>query len=117
MLERSQRAVLKVMLKKPFKFPTNSLYLKAQVLRVRQLYIAKACLSSHKNTLKSKDYLILLKKRLFKLPTPAVGTSFAERFSAYAFPTLYNRVLKFCDIKLSTLQQAKTTHWLPIGIV
>lgn len=113
-LERAQRAVLKVMLKKPFRFPTNSLYLEARVLRVRQLYIVKGCLSSHKNILKSSDYQILLKKRVYKLPTPVVGSSFAKRFSAYAFPSLYNRALKFCDIKLSTLQQAKKEliEWL-----
>lgn len=107
LVERAQRALLKVMLRKPFRFSTNILYKEAQVLRVRQIYIAKACLRAHSSILKHEDYSLLLNKRVFRIPTHRVRTQFAARFPAFAFPTIYNRIVKSCDIKLSTLSEAK----------
>lgn len=46
-VERAQRAVLKVILKKPFRYPTTKLYADADVLTVRQLYIAQSTLRRH----------------------------------------------------------------------
>lgn len=39
--ESAQQAVLKVMFRKPFKYPTLSVYSEAEVLNVRQLFILK----------------------------------------------------------------------------
>lgn len=46
-LERAQRAVLKVMLKKAFRYPTSLLYDESSVLSVRQLYIQQAIMLKH----------------------------------------------------------------------
>ncbi|KAG6448993.1 hypothetical protein O3G_MSEX005813 [Manduca sexta] len=98
-LERAQRAVLKTMLYKPFRFSTNALYKEVGVLRVRQLYIHKACVSTHKLTLKSTEYNSLLKKRIFILKLPLVNSSFAKRFQYYAYPCVYNKVSRLCPLK------------------
>ncbi|XP_052755871.1 uncharacterized protein LOC128201816 [Galleria mellonella] len=50
-LERAQRSVLKVMFRKPIRFPTYLLYQEAAVLTVRQLYILKVVMMHHKSPL------------------------------------------------------------------
>lgn len=47
-VERAQRAVLKVMLNLPYRFPTTDLYAKVGVPTVRQLYIQRVTLAVHK---------------------------------------------------------------------
>lgn len=112
--ERAQRAVLKTMLRKPFRFPTDQLYKDAQVLSVRQLYIRKACLSTHKSVLRSEEYPNILRKRVYKITVNSVRTHFARKFSHYAFPTIYNTVVKQCDIKTCSIKEAKLklSKWL-----
>jgi hypothetical protein len=88
--ERAQRSVLKVMLKKPYRYPTNILYSEAQVLTVRQLFIHKICLSMHKCAAKMENYPELLSKRVFKLPIPRVNTAFGRRFGDVISSRIYN---------------------------
>lgn len=82
-VERAQRSVLKVMFKKPYRYPTDSLYKEAQVLSVRQLFIHKVCLTAHKEITNSNVYPRLLEKRVYKIPTPTIKTTFATRFHPY----------------------------------
>jgi hypothetical protein len=49
-LERAQRSLLKVIHTKPYRFPTTQLYMTADVLSVRKLYILNLILKTHKNT-------------------------------------------------------------------
>lgn len=46
-LERAQRAVLKVLAKKPSRFPTTDLYVLCDVLTVRQLFVLQTVLRKH----------------------------------------------------------------------
>jgi hypothetical protein len=46
-LERAQRAILKVMVGKPRRYPTNMLYTECNVLTVRQLFILRMLLRKH----------------------------------------------------------------------
>ena len=47
-LERAQRAVLKVLSRKPIRFPTSELFSLCKVLTVRQLFVLQTLLRKHK---------------------------------------------------------------------
>lgn len=113
-LERAQRAVLKVMLQKPFTFSTNQLYMEAKVLRVRQLFIVKAATSVHSTVLKSPEYDQLVKRRVFKIAAPSVNTAFAKRHPSYLLPHIYNRICHKLKIKTLPTRSAKQKieYWL-----
>lgn len=109
MLERAQRAVLKTMCNKPILFPTKALFAEVKVLNVRQLYILKACLKVHRQVLNSPEYPNMSRKRIFKLPTVAVRTTFAQKLPTYLLPHVYNRINNLTELKVLTVRQAKTT--------
>jgi hypothetical protein len=98
-LERAQRGVIKVMLKKPRRYPTSSLYKETGLLTVRQLYIVKAVGRTHNLIYKSQLHEHLLKKRVYRVPLPAVRSAFAKRSPFFAHPYIYNVVSKNLDIK------------------
>lgn len=106
-LERAQRAVLKVALKKPIRYPTSDLYNDAQVLSVRKLYLIRVALYIHRKVLSSSNYNTLLKNRIFKLPVTAVKTTFARHFSIFLYPRIYNRLVRLYEFKEHSIFEAK----------
>lgn len=107
-LEIAQRAVLRVMLQKPYRSPTNDLYKETKVLRVRQLFILKVVTAIHKRTIASDQFPKLLARRIYKLPLPAVRTFFARRLPPFIHIHTYNRVCRvITTIKQLTVRQAK----------
>jgi hypothetical protein len=85
-LERAQRAVIKVMFKKPRRYPTKKLYEDTNLLTVRQLFIYNAILRQHKHF----DPLTLPQhKRHIRIPVPTLKSAFARRQSIYTGPFLY----------------------------
>lgn len=113
-LERAQRALIKVTLKKPFRFPTNILYDEFKVLRVRQLFVLSATIKSHKALLNRTDYTVLLSKRVFRIPVPRATSLLARRSPYFAHTNTYNKVCKKCDIKDCNvfLCKKKVREWL-----
>ncbi|XP_028166534.1 uncharacterized protein LOC114357217 [Ostrinia furnacalis] len=103
-LERAQRAVLKVALRKPIRYSTVALYRDAEVLSVRRLFYLRVAVSMHKSVLNSDCYGELLEKRVFRVPCPAVKTSFARRFGNFLFPHIYNKLVRLCDYKYCTVR-------------
>lgn len=113
-LERAQRAVLKVMLHKPRWFSTDALYRETAVLRVRQLFILRACILMHRLMINSNSYRTLSKKRVFSIKLPKIKSVFAKRFQYYLHTAIYNKVQKLCDIRNLTVRQCayEITRWL-----
>lgn len=106
-LERAQRAVLKTILKKPYRFPTTLLFKEAQVLSVRRLFLTKITLMAHKEVPPILGHLG--ERRIFRLPLPPVRTTFVKRFQNYLKPFIYNRVNKILhNIHLLSITEAKT---------
>lgn len=113
-LERAQRAVLKVMLKKPFRYSTSALYTDCKVLSVRRLFILQTTLRKHP--------LILYDPRVndSKRRWDCVCVVEKHRTDLYSrhFPIiasqLYNRVNKQVHIfPLSRFEiKNKVTTWL-----
>ncbi|KPJ15002.1 hypothetical protein RR48_09029 [Papilio machaon] len=113
-LERAQRTVLKVLFGKKKRFPTQTLYSQAGVLTVRQIYILKTVLIQHKAVMKNNIYKNSQSNRLFKIPLPTVSSTFAQRFTHFLGPYMYNNILTKCDIKQDSLYKAKLklNSWL-----
>lgn len=112
-LERAQRCLLKVMLFKKIRFPTESLYQLSHVLSVRKLYILHCILKLHKTTPFKPD--IYNKRRKFKVAyAPRVRTKFAQIQYFTQSAHLYNTINKKIFIYDKTLRETKklVTKWL-----
>lgn len=114
LVERAQRSVLKVMLRKPYRYPTIDLYRDIGVLNVRQLFILRTSTAVHRSLLTSANYEVLTKRRNYKIPAPSCKTSFAQRFGEFIKAHVYNSVVKFCHIKNKPVYEAKRiiNKWL-----
>lgn len=113
-LERAQRSVLKVMLRKPYQYPTASLLYESQTLSVRQLFIFNIVSKMHRDTLISPTYSVLRGRRVFRVPQVITKTPYARRFSPFLLPFLYNRVSKIVVVQDLTVRemQSKIRKWL-----
>ncbi|KAG7310900.1 hypothetical protein JYU34_003732 [Plutella xylostella] len=94
-LERAQRAILKVSHFLPYRHPTTLLYKKTNLLTVRQLFVRQVCLIQHKTNPSSlgrrradRVYNIVKFKNFF-----------THRFTCYLGSFLYNKLSKIAMIK------------------
>lgn len=85
-LERAQRAVIKVMLQKPRIYPTVQLYKEANLLSVRQLFIYNSIIRHHKTI---DPTTLPVHKRRPRTLVPNLHSRFARRQSIYTGPFLY----------------------------
>lgn len=100
--ERAQRAIIKIINCKPFRYPTKKLFEEFAVLTVRQLFIKSVLLRQHK----IKPPPIISKRRIATVyEIPKFRTSFAQTFLNYLGPSLYNKI----SISLPTLRE-KTNY-------
>lgn len=110
-LERAQRAILKVMLGKPRRYSTNTLYEECKLLTVRQLYVLRSitmlhpCL--HFNPIAGR-------RRMWSCPSVPHRTSLARRQYFVSAPRLYNKVNKIHNIYALPLNRCKNVikSWL-----
>ena len=78
-LERGQRAVLKVMMRLPFRYPTEDLYKLCDVLTVRKLFIYQCLRRYHRCAV---PQISPCNRRITKCPIPICKTAFSKRFYA-----------------------------------
>lgn len=96
-LERAQRAVLKVMTRKPFRYPTSVLYDECQILTVRQLFVLQTVLRKHTTLLYEKGGT--KKRRSYKVcPVERFRTTLASRHYRVIGSHLYNILNEHCNI-------------------
>lgn len=92
-VERAQRALLKVMYFRPYRYPTQSLYSNSGLLSIRKLYILQTVLKIHKSI--EYDPNKVTKRRKDKIVNKK---SVKSNFAARQFPTqaahLYNIINK-----------------------
>lgn len=106
-IERAQRAVLKVMIRKPIRFPTAELYSICQVPTVRQLFILQTILRKHSQT-PFYPHIINNTRRYYKVcKTESCRTKCAQRHFYYISSTLYNRLNKTLSIYPLTQYKCK----------
>ena len=105
-LERAQRIALKVMLRKPYRFPTKCLFDETNLLSVRQLFIVKSILYCHKNN--PIDINVSTKRRrdgVYNVPRST--TSFRQRHQVFLGPYLYNKLSKYIVLFPLTVFECK----------
>lgn len=96
-VERAQRALLKVMYFKPFRFPTENLYELSDVLSVRKIFILDSVMTQHKK-IDYDERLSQLRKNKNVCPEIRFRTSFSDKFQCFLGPYLYNKINKILKI-------------------
>lgn len=108
-LERTQRTVLKVLLRLPYQHPTTALYEDTQLLSVRRLFVLQCLLRYHR---KSAQPLIQSKKRKLRCPLPISKSTFAQRHYNFIAPYLYNQILDQTNTNIAKLNSYKFKKYL-----
>lgn len=106
-LERAQRSVLKVMLRKPHRYSTSLLFKETQFLSVRKLFVFRSLIEVHKNIPKLSNIDAIRSKRVFRLPIKSCKTEFAHKYRDYLHPYMYNKVNKICELQRCNLREMK----------
>lgn len=96
-LERAQRALLKVMFFKPYRFPTTTLYNEYGVLSIRKLYLLQTIVKQHKSLMYDCDN-DHPRKRNKIFHTVWSRTYFANRFEYQIGPRFYNKMNALINI-------------------
>lgn len=100
-------SVIKVMLKIKYIYPTRKLYLEAELLSVRRLFIYKIVPRVHKQMLNSTDYPEVIRKRIYRANVIQVKTKFAQKFPYFLHPFVYNKLHSICDFRENTCNEVK----------
>lgn len=103
-LEKAQRAILKVSNFLPFRYPTVQLYRDTGVLTVRQLFLLRIILNQHKlcppvTDNNSKSSLTNRRRRDKVFDLPKSRTHFKNRFSGFLGGFVYNKLSKTVALK------------------
>ncbi|KAG7313270.1 hypothetical protein JYU34_000374, partial [Plutella xylostella] len=90
-----QRAVLKVMMSRPFRYSTRQLYLDSNLLTVRQLYVLKVVLRRH-SSLSTEMVSRYSNSRTGKniIPTTKHRTYFSGQNYFHQSARIYNKINK-----------------------
>lgn len=99
-LERAQRAVLKVITRKPYRHPTTLLYSDTKVLTVRQLFVLKTILRKHSQVVYDPNLNSnrRMQHRYKVCPILPHRTSLAKRNFKILSSKLYNKINKETNI-------------------
>lgn len=113
-LERAQRAVLKVLSRKPIRYPTSDLYTDCNVLTVRQIFILQSVLRKHNLVPYDPNFSTArrLSDRVCKIVPCRVAV--ARRQFTFISPKMYNKINRLVNIyhlKRNDLRK-KLTVWL-----
>ena len=113
LLERAQRALIKVMLFKPVRFPTHELHTSQNLLTTRQLYIFNCILNKHRCT-SSQTNLMLKRRNDIVFSAPLLRTTFAQKQIIFQLPYIYNKINRKLQIYPKNLKEVKVSveAWL-----
>ena len=90
-LEVAQKCILKIIARKPYRFPSDTLYIQSKVLDVRQLYIRLALI--YTKTKMTPNNQRVGKTRATKtgdMMVPRTYTAFGQRHFTFIGPRMYN---------------------------
>ena len=111
LIERSQRALLKVCYYKPRLYPTTKIYELSQVLTVRQLFVLAITSKQHSSTIFTPG---VCRRNCNIVPTTLNKTFFSHRFYVFLGPHIYNhlnKLLSLYKLNKNTLKSI-VTNWL-----
>lgn len=113
-VERAQRAVLKVLARKPIRYSTTSLYSLCQVLTVRQLFVLQTTLRKH-SELKYDPNKSNSRRRFDRVcKTESWRTVAASCHYRHVSSKVYNKINKIINIYPlpRNVCRNKLSHWL-----
>lgn len=112
-LERAQRAVLKVMLSKPFRYPTEQLYQDCKLLTVRQLFVYRSTLRKH-SSITFSDMSQIQRRPARICQIECHRTTFAGHQYYILSSRLYNKLQNQLNINKLNRYKLKRTllNWL-----
>lgn len=105
-LERAQRALIKIMFFKPYRFPTETLYTISDLLSVRKLYLLQIILKKHK-LLPYEPTVRSTRRKDNVVPQPRVKSAFASRQFTRQSACLYNTINNTIKIYPLTYNECK----------
>lgn len=98
-VERALRCIIKVIHFRNFRYPTTDLYKEFDVLNVRQLFIQTLLLKQRK----CQERINKSARRIHEVyDVPVCKTTFAQSFSFFLAPLVYNRINKVNNINNMT---------------
>lgn len=112
-IERSQRALIKVMFFKPYRFGTHELYTLSNLLTVRKLYVLQAIIRRHKHTVYDSDFY--KRRRTDKaIEIKTTKSAYAQRQYTSQSAHLYNLANKSQNIYKTLYSDCKklVKFWL-----
>ena len=104
-LERAQRAVIKVIMSKPWLYPTVKLYKEFDVLTVRQLFILRILIYAHTHLPRNSSQVTNRRRNDIVFKTTPHKTVFAKRYPYIIAPYIYNKMSK--NVPLRKIRQFK----------
>jgi hypothetical protein len=107
LLERAQRAVLKIILKQRVRYPTLMVYKDMGVLSVRGVFVLHAVSRLHAALLRSPTHTESLQRCNFRTPVPPTKSAFAKRFGPFLHPFMYNKICKKLPLQDYTIRELK----------
>lgn len=114
-LAKAQKSLIRVILKKPFRYPSNSLFEEFRVLDVRQLYMRKVILHTqrqrHHYTSVHHYHDTRHAKRNPVVP-PTTSSSLAQRQFSYLGPKLLNLIPDEWKLKSASILRYLVNDWL-----
>ena len=116
-LQVAQKMILKIILRRPYRHPTNELYMEAKVFDCRQLFLKTSLLKLHLDN--NSNFRTLQNRRPTRqvlennLVIPRLKTSFGQRHYSFITPRFYNLIN--LDIKMNlafSVFKNKIIKWL-----
>lgn len=113
-IERAQRALIKVMYFKPYRFPTDMLYSQSQLLTVRKLYIIQSILKVHKKLAYNPNITKNKRRKHSVVKVKTSKTCFARNQYERRSARIYNLLNKTLNIYPMHNHECKKalTNWL-----
>lgn len=113
-VERAQRCVLKVMLNRPYRYPTAELFSACSVLTVRQLFVMQIILRKHSQMYYDPDLNMNRRLKYRVCPIERHRLALSARHYRVLSSRLYNKANKSLDIYHLPTSQCKValTDWL-----
>lgn len=113
-VERAQRALLKVIYFKTIRFPSEALYNECDLLSVRKLYILHSILKTHKTIERNKESIGNSRRTKNVVLLPNVKTKFASIQFNWRSAFIYNKINKELNIYNKSNYDCKIiiTSWL-----
>lgn len=112
-VERAQRIILKVAGGLSFRFPTDTLYKKWDLLTVRQSFILQTVMKKHSQLCYDPNLFQDKRRKHHVCKIPKSNTSFAQRFYSFLGALLYNNLnkkLNFYPLTKSRCKKSLTSY-------